>query len=119
MGLVYSTESGRICPKCSKPSGSCSCKNKNRKKNEKPQIKKDGFIRIQRETKGRKGKGVTLISGFDLDDFQLKSLMKKLKQKCATGGSLKGEVIEIQGDNRDLIRKELEKEGFKVKISGG
>ena len=79
----------------------------------------DGIVRIQRETKGRKGKGVTLINGVPLAGAELKQLAKKLKQKCGTGGTIKNGVIEIQGDHRDLLLAELTQLGWKVKIAGG
>lgn len=72
-----------------------------------------------RETKGRKGKGVTLISGIPLAGKELKKLAKSLKQKCGCGGSIKNGVIEIQGDHRDVLEKELLACGYKVKQAGG
>ncbi len=112
-GLVYSTEFGGICPNCNKPIGKCVC----RKKQSIP--KDDGIVRLMRETKGRKGKGVTLITGVPLDDAGLKKLVKSLKQKCGSGGTLKNGVIEIQGDHRDVLEKELGGLGYKVKRAGG
>ncbi|MFM1604708.1 MAG: translation initiation factor, partial [Porticoccaceae bacterium] len=79
----------------------------------------DGTVRIRRETKGRKGKGVTTISGIELPEADLKALAKQLKKKCSTGGTIKLGTIEIQGDHRDLLRTELEKLGHKVKLAGG
>ncbi|MDE0876168.1 MAG: stress response translation initiation inhibitor YciH [Porticoccaceae bacterium] len=79
----------------------------------------DGIVRIRRETKGRKGKGVTTVSGIDLPEPDLKTLAKQLKQKCSTGGTIKSGVIEVQGDHRDLLKKELEKRGHNVKLAGG
>ena len=79
----------------------------------------DGLVRIRRETKGRKGKGVTTVSGIDLPEPDLKTLAKQLKQKCSTGGTIKSGVIEVQGDHRDLLKKELEKRGHNVKLAGG
>ena len=79
----------------------------------------DGIVRIRRETKGRKGKGVTTLSGFDLPEPELKQLAKELKKHCGTGGALKNDVIEIQGDNRDKLKTLLEQKGFKVKLAGG
>ncbi len=81
--------------------------------------KNDGIVRLMRETKGRKGKGVTLISGVPMDNEGLKKLTKSLKQKCGSGGSLKNGIIEIQGDHRDVLEKELGRLGYKVKRSGG
>ena len=112
-GLVYSTEFGKMCPGCNKPILECCCK----KKQFVP--KGDGIVRIKRETKGRKGKGVTLISGLLLDNEELKNLAKSLKQKCGGGGSLKNGVIEIQGDHRIVLEEELVKIGYKVKRAGG
>lgn len=77
----------------------------------------DGTVRIRRETKGRKGAGVITIHGVPAD--QQKSLATLLKKKCGTGGGIKEGVIEIQGDKRDLIKTELEKAGFSVKLVGG
>jgi translation initiation factor 1 len=112
-GIVYSTEFGKMCPGCNKPIVNCICQ-------EKQSIpKSDGIVRLMRETKGRKGKGVTLITGVPLDNEGLKKLAKSLKQKCGTGGSLKKYVIEIQGDHRDVLEKELGRLGYKVKRSGG
>ena len=115
--LVFSTETGCICPKCQKPVSSCTCK-KNRPEPQ-PQFKPDGIIRIRRETKGRKGKTVTTVFGFDLNDQTLKALAKDLKRHCGTGGSVKDGVIVIQGDHRDAVKGFLEGKGFMVKIAGG
>jgi translation initiation factor 1 len=115
--LVYSTESGRICPKCQSPISACKCKKK--RTESKSQGKSDGIIRIRREVKGRKGKTVTTISGFDLDDKALNLLSKQLKQHCGTGGSVKDGAVIIQGDHRDTIKSLLEGQGYIVKLSGG
>ena len=115
--LVYSTESGKICPSCQKPVSNCSCKKK--KPRSQTNIKFDGIIRIQRETKGRKGKTVTIISGFQIYADELKNLATQLKRKCGTGGSVKDGVIIIQGDHRDTLITELKNRGFKAKIAGG
>ncbi|HDL4650264.1 TPA: stress response translation initiation inhibitor YciH, partial [Mannheimia haemolytica] len=81
--------------------------------------KGDGIVRIQRQTSGRKGKGVCLITGLDLEDKALNSLASELKRKLGCGGSFKDGVIEIQGDNRGFIKQILEQKGFKVKLAGG
>ena len=101
--LVYSTEMGRI----------------KQPRESKPTAITDGIIRISRETKGRKGKGVTLISGFDLPPNDLKALAKKLKKICSTGGTIKDGIVEIQGDHRELLKSQLEKMGHTVKLAGG
>ena len=74
---------------------------------------------MRRETKGRKGKGVTLVDGLPLNPKEMVALAKRLKQLCGAGGALKENVIEIQGDNRDVIEAELRKQGYKVKRAGG
>ncbi|MCK9563441.1 MAG: stress response translation initiation inhibitor YciH, partial [Bacteroidales bacterium] len=79
----------------------------------------DGIVRIRRETSGRKGKGVTTVSGVPIDDKALEQLAKQLKQLCGTGGTVKEHIIEIQGDHRDKIREALQKQGFTVKLAGG
>ncbi|MHB9345977.1 stress response translation initiation inhibitor YciH [Enterobacter vonholyi] len=101
--LVYSTDSGRI--------------DEPKAKVERP--KGDGIVRIQRQTSGRKGKGVCLISGIDLDYAELTALAADLKKKCGCGGAVKDGIIEIQGDKRDLIKSLLEAKGMKVKLAGG
>lgn len=80
--------------------------------------KGDGIVRIQRQTSGRKGKGVCLISGIDADDAALTATAAELK-KCGCGGAVKEGVIEIRGDKRDLLKALLEAKGMKVKLAGG
>lgn len=111
--LVYSTDSGRLCPQCQRPKAQCVCA----RESQAPEG--DGVVRIRRETKGRGGKAVTVISGVPLAGAELKALGKALKQKCGVGGAIKGSDIEIQGDQRELIKEELEKRQFQVKFSGG
>ena len=111
-GTVYSTEHGRMCPACSKPVSECLCRQK------KPVPRGDGIVRVGRETKGRKGKGVTVITGVLLDELALKELGKQLKAKCGAGGTVKEGVIEIQGDHRDVLVEELRKRGWTVKRVG-
>ncbi len=113
---VYSTETGRLCPVCGKAGNACQCKHG---KQAKVNAQGDGIIRVSRETKGRKGKGVTLISGFQGSEDELKTLGKRLKQLCGTGGTVKNGVIEIQGDVRTRIVEVLKEEGQQVKLAGG
>lgn len=111
--LVYSTEHGGTCPVCKKKLDRCRCR-----KPASPATS-DGVVRVGRSTKGRKGKGVTVITGIPVDDGQLKQVAKRLKQKCGSGGTVKAGTIEIQGDHRDLLVAELEGMGYTVKRSGG
>jgi len=115
--LVYSTESGKLCPSCQKSVSECTCKKK--KSRSQGNVKLDGIIRVQRETKGRKGKTVTIVSGFQINADELKDLATQLKRRCGTGGSVKDGVIIIQGDHRDTLITELKNRGFKAKIAGG
>lgn len=112
-GLVYSTEFGKACPECGNPNNKCSC-SKNISK-----VPNDGIVRISRQTKGRKGSGVSLVTGVPLEDKDLKKLAKQLKQKCGTGGTIKSGIIEIQGDHREVLKHELSKRGYSVKLAGG
>ncbi|MBS3732119.1 MAG: translation initiation factor Sui1 [Desulfobacterales bacterium] len=107
--LVYSTENSGKCPKCGKSHKKCGCGQKA------TPPAADGIVRVRRETKGRKGKGVTIITGVPLEGDRLKQLAKRLKAKCGSGGTVKNGVIEIQGDRRDMLKEELEAEGFTVK----
>ena len=111
--LVYSTESGRLCPQCQRPVAACVCGA------DRPATVGDGVVRLHRETKGRGGKAVTLVRGLPLAGAELKALARALKQKCGVGGAVKGDDIEIQGDRRDAIKEELEQRGYTVKIAGG
>lgn len=111
-GLVYSTDAGRLCPECSQPLAACICS-----KTAIPEG--DGIARVRRESKGRGGKTVTTITGVPLAEAELKELASALKRRCGTGGALKDGVIEIQGDNVQLLLDELVKRGFKAKKSGG
>ena len=112
--VVYSTETGRLCPRCSRPVSSCQCQ-----KQQNNTITGDGTIRILRETKGRKGKGVSLITGLPLTASELKKLAKEIKQRCGAGGAVKDGVVEIQSDQREKIKELLKQKGYDAKISGG
>ncbi|MYM65034.1 stress response translation initiation inhibitor YciH [Pseudomaricurvus sp. HS19] len=101
--LVYSTDGGRV----------------KESKSEAVVDKGDGIVRLKRETKGRKGKGVTLVTGLGLEGEALKNLAKQLKQQCGVGGAVKDGVIEVQTDDRDKLKALLEKQGFTVKLAGG
>jgi translation initiation factor 1 len=113
-GLVYSTETGRSCPQCSQAQAACVCKQLAAA----AQIG-DGQVRVTRETKGRAGKGVTLVRGLPLTSDALAELAKALKQRCGSGGSVVDGVIEIQGEHRDSVLAELLKRGFAAKRAGG
>lgn len=111
-GLVYSTDQGRICPECEQAIDACLCQQTRTPTG-------DGIVRICLDTKGRKGKGVTVLKGILLDEPALKKLTKELKQKCGVGGALKEGNIEIQGDQREALMQLMKDKGFQVKRSGG
>ena len=111
--LVYSTDGGRACPDCRRPAGQCACVGKS------ALPAGDGVVRVSRETRGRNGKGVTVVSGLALDEAALQQLGKQLKAACGCGGTVKNGVVEVQGEHRDRVVDELEKRGWRVKRAGG
>ena len=76
-------------------------------------------IYLHRESKGRGGKGVSLVKNLMLSEKDMKALAKKLKQSCGSGGTVKKGIIEIQGEHRKKIAEVLGKLGYKTKIAGG
>ena len=112
-GFVYSTQHGELCPACGEPKAECACADVESVPDG------DGVVRVRRETKGRKGKGVTLVTGVPLGASELTKLAKELKKKCGSGGTAKDGVIEIQGDHRDTVVPLLERRGYVVKRAGG
>jgi translation initiation factor 1 len=112
-GLVYSTDSGRMCPTCRQAQADCRCNA------QAPQASADGVVRVSRETKGRAGKGVTLVKGLGLDLRALSTLGKQLKTACGSGGTVKDGVIEVQGDHCERVIEVLKAQGFNVKRAGG
>ena len=106
--LVYSSDFGRICPECQKPSKSCVCKELAAKA-----VLGDGNVKLRRETKGRGGKMVVVISGLPLNQNDLAILLKELKQLCGCGGTVKDGTIEIQGEHLDRLRDALKKKGYR------
>jgi len=111
-GLVYSTESGRMCPGCRRPLAACTCKTQAAPAG-------DGIARVSRQAKGRGGKTVTLVKGLALDPVALAALGKALRTACGSGGTLKEGVLEVQGDHVERIVAELQQRGHTVKRAGG
>ena len=101
--LVYSTEIGRIKHDDTTP----------------VTFSGDGIVRLRRETKGRKGKGMSIVDGVNPLEHDLAKLCKQLKKQCGCGGSVKNNTIEIQGDVRDKLYTLLTAQGFTVKLAGG
>jgi len=79
----------------------------------------DGIVRVGRETRGRKGAGVTVIAGLALPVDELRELAGRLKRLCGAGGTVRDGTLEIQGDHRDAVVRELTRLGWKVKRAGG
>ena len=113
-GIVYSTGIGERCPNCQRAIAGCVCK---RGTPGKPAG--DGVVRVGRETQGRKGKGVTVITGLGLASDELDSLATELKKFCGSGGTAAAGRIEIQGDHRDRLVAELARRGWQAKRAGG
>jgi len=114
--LVYSSQHGRVCRHCGRPFPVCKCKAKAAAA---AVAASGGVVRGGRETKGRKGKGVTVVTGVPLAGDALDELGSQLKRLCGSGGTVRDGVIEIQGDHRDALVAELSKLGWTVKKSGG
>lgn len=112
-GLVYSTEAGRMCPACRRPQAQCACGKAA------PPAAGDGIARVQRESKGRGGKVVTVVRGLPLDGEALAALGKRLRQACGTGGTVKDGTLELQGDHAERALTWLLAEGHRAKRSGG
>jgi translation initiation factor 1 len=113
--LVYSTDGGRTGPSGRKSTARSQRPNKSRLPPHRPD---DGIIRIGRDTKGRKGKGVTTISGLPGAAVELKEIAAGVKRSCGAGGSVKDGVIVIQGDHRLTLQAELTRQGYRVKLVG-
>jgi translation initiation factor 1 len=111
-GVVWSSEGGSICPDCGRPRDACPCGRERTHAG-------DGTVRIHRETKGRRGKAVTVVRGLALAAGELDDLARELKRACGVGGSVKDGAIEIQGDQRDKVAALLSERGYAVKLAGG
>lgn len=92
---------------------------KNKPAKQKTAPKGDGIVRVGRETKGRKGAGITVITGIPSHPEGLEKLAKQFKHLCGSGGTVRNGAIEIQGEHRDRLVDELRKLGYTVRRSGG
>lgn len=119
---VYVTGLGRVryCKTCGQPEDQCRCrKAPARSAGPAALAPRDGVVRLFRERAGRKGRGVTLVVGLPDDAALLRELATSLKKLCACGGTLRGDVIELQGDVREIVLPRLESLGYRVKLAGG
>ncbi len=108
-GITYSTEHGRMCPRCERPVADCACRP------EAGPPAGGGVVRVSRQTKGRKGAGVTVVTGLPLEADALRTLGKELKRACGAGGTVRDGAIEIQGEHRDTVVRWLEGKGYEVR----
>jgi len=121
---LAATAQGRHCPKCGRSKTACECRpgaarGQSNASSAASAPPADGIVRVARQTKGRAGKGVTLVTGLSLAPDQLAALCKQLKQRCGAGGTAKDGVIEVQGDHREAVLAELLARGFVAKLAGG
>ena len=114
--VVYRTDGGRVCPDCGVVIADCRCRLVQAAA---PNSRSDGIVRLRRESKGRGGKAVTVITGLPETGEALKARAKALKQRCGVGGAIKDGNVEIQGDQRQVLKAFLEAEGLTVKLAGG
>lgn len=112
-GLVYSTDSGRMCPQCRQAVAQCQCQLQTKT------LTSDGVVRVSRETKGRAGKGVTVVRGLPLGSAELVAMGKRLKTLCGSGGTVKDGTVEVQGDHCERVIDFLKSQAYTVKKSGG
>jgi translation initiation factor 1 len=110
---VYSSDQGSLCRGCALPATRCACRTAQ------TPPPGDGVVRVGRETQGRKGKGVTVVTGLSLAGDALQALASDFKRSCGSGGTVRDGVIEIQGDHRDRLVGELQRRGYRAKRSGG
>ncbi|KPF45300.1 translation initiation factor SUI1 [beta proteobacterium AAP121] len=113
-GLVYSTDTGRMCPACRQPLANCLCKAL-----AKAVPAGDGIARVTREKQGRGGKTVTVVRGLPLEAEALAVLGKQLRAACGAGGTAKDGVLEVQGDHADKVLALLLAAGHQAKRAGG
>ena len=110
--LVYSSETGMV-------KQSVAAAPKKTKQLTTPVTPNDGTVRLRRETKGRGGGTMIVITGIPLAEAALKELAGALKKRCGCGGTVKSGIIEIQGDHREVLLLELQTRGYHVKLAGG
>ncbi len=113
--LVYSTDTGRICPQCGLPVERCRC-SQNRGSSTK---QTDGAVRIALDRKHRRGKMMTIVSGAPGDEVELAQICRELKKLLATGGAVNEGRLELQGDHRERVAAYFAARGIKTKRVGG
>ena len=112
--MLHGSGQTPVCAVCGQPLGSCVCDL------DKPAVaNSQKTARVGRETKGRAGKGVTVVTGLTLAPAELEALATELKKRCGSGGTVREGVIEIQGEHRDTLIAELKRRGIAAKRAGG
>jgi translation initiation factor 1 len=109
--LVYSTGSGRMCPKCGWPADDCKCSSRAKNAPVPPRL----VVKLRIEKAGRGGKTVTVLDGLPQNEAFLKELLQDLKRACGCGGAIREGGVELQGDLRERVRDYLAKKGHAVK----
>jgi translation initiation factor 1 len=109
--LVYSTDAGRMCPRCGSPARDCRCGS--RRADEPVPVRVVAKLRVEKA--GRGGKTVSVVYDLPRNATFLDDLCRDLKRACGAGGTVKDNTIELQGDLRDRLRELLVKKGFGVK----
>jgi translation initiation factor 1 len=122
--LVYDSALGgqSLCPRCGKRLDRCACAQQRAApaaSGPAASLPRDGVLRILRDRKHRGGKVVTLVAGVPGSPDAVAQLAAELKRLCGTGGTVKGDVVEIQGDHRERIAAVLRQRGYSVKLAGG
>lgn len=110
--LVYSSDTGGVCPKCGWPQRRCAC---SRPHTANEAVPSRVVAKLRMEKKGRGGKTVTVVSGLPRNGPFLKALCAELKKSCGTGGAVVDDSVEVQGELRDRVRAVLEQKGYLVK----
>lgn len=111
--LVYSSDSGRVQDRGARPAG------ETRGGGTATGVRPDGVVRVFRERGGRAGKSVTVIHGLPERGPALEARATELRRLCGAGGTVKGDIVEIQGDHRDRVVTHLSALGYRVKLAGG
>jgi len=109
--LVYSTQTGRVCPKCGWPADDCKCSSQTKNAQVPPRL----IAKLRIEKAGRGGKTVTVVDGLPQNEAFLKALLQELKRACGCGGAVRDGGVELQGDLRDRVRAYLTRQGHGVK----
>ena len=110
--LVYSTDKGQTCPKCGWPVSHCQC---SKKAGADQPVPPRIVAKLRLEKAGRGGKSVTVVYDLPRNAAFLKELCGELKRACGTGGAVRDDTVEIQGDLRERVREVFTNKGYAIK----